>query len=65
MGIAFGPAVGTLAGGLMVAHWGWRAMFIVFGALTLLWLLPWGSRSARCPTAGHADEGPRVPARRG
>ena len=34
MGIAFGPAVGTLAGGLMVAHWGWRAMFIVFGALT-------------------------------
>ena len=32
MGIALGPAVGTLAGGLMVAHWGWRAMFFVFGA---------------------------------
>lgn len=41
MGIALGPAVGTLAGGLMVAHWGWRAMFLVFGAVTLLWLLPW------------------------
>jgi MFS family permease len=41
MGIALGPAVGTLAGGLMVAHWGWRAMFFVFGALTLLWLAPW------------------------
>src|SRR5581483_4461970 len=41
MGIALGPAVGTLAGGQMVAHWGWRAMFAVFGAVTLLWLLPW------------------------
>jgi MFS family permease len=41
MGIALGPAVGTLAGGLMVANWGWRAMFFVFGAVTLLWLLPW------------------------
>jgi MFS family permease len=41
MGIALGPAVGTLAGGLMVANWGWRPMFFVFGAVTLLWLLPW------------------------
>ena len=32
MGIALGPAVGTLAGGLIVALWGWRAMFFVFGA---------------------------------
>src|SRR3954468_12740457 len=32
IGIALGPAVGTLAGGLMVAHLGWRAMFLVFGA---------------------------------
>jgi MFS family permease len=41
MGIALGPAVGTLAGGLMVASWGWRMMFVVFGALTLIWLAPW------------------------
>src|SRR5689334_22396381 len=43
MGIALGPAVGTLAGGLMVAHWGWRAMFVVFGLVTLIWILPWMS----------------------
>ncbi len=40
-GIAFGPAVGTLAGGALMTGYGWRAMFIVFGAATLLWLLPW------------------------
>jgi MFS family permease len=37
----FGPAVGTVAGGLLMAHYGWRATFVVFGGLSLLWLLPW------------------------
>jgi MFS family permease len=37
----FGPAVGTYAGGLLMAHYGWRAAFLVFGSLSLLWLLPW------------------------
>jgi MFS family permease len=36
-----GPAVGTAAGGMLLAHFGWRAVFIVFGALSLLWLIPW------------------------
>jgi MFS family permease len=61
MGIALGPAAGTLAGGLMVAHWGWRAMFVVFGLVTLIWILPWISliRTLSVP-ADEADE-PRVP----
>ncbi len=37
----FGPAVGTYCGGLIMVHYGWRATFWVFGALSLLWLLPW------------------------
>jgi MFS family permease len=37
----FGPAVGTFAGGLLMAHFGWRAAFVVFGGLSLLWLAPW------------------------
>jgi MFS family permease len=41
IGIALGPAAGTLAGGLILASQGWRAIFIVFGLVTLLWLLPW------------------------
>jgi len=40
-GYLFGPAVGTLAGGLLMAHYGWRAAFLVFGGLSLLWLIPW------------------------
>ena len=42
-GLALGPAVGTLGGGLILAAWGWRAIFLVFGTITLLWLAPWRS----------------------
>src|SRR5688572_17169949 len=45
-GIALGPALGTLIGGYIVAGWGWRAMFIIFGLATLIWLAPWW-RTAR------------------
>jgi MFS family permease len=62
MGIAFGPAVGTLAGGLMVATWGWRAMFFVFGAVTLLWLVPWTQLVRSLPKGTHEHREPRVAA---
>jgi len=60
-GIAIGPAVGTLAGGLILGHWGWRAIFLVFGLVTLVWLLPWQQAVRELPTTGHRDEGARVP----
>jgi MFS family permease len=41
----FGPAVGTYVGGQLMAQFGWRSAFLVFGALSLLWLWPW-SRTA-------------------
>lgn len=41
LGIALGPAAGTLAGGLILASFGWRAIFFAFGMVTLLWLAPW------------------------
>ncbi len=43
--LSFGPAVGTLAGGTILAVYGWRPIFWVFGALTLLWLMPWSAAS--------------------
>lgn len=41
LGIALGPAAGTLAGGLILASFGWRAIFFAFGIVTFLWLAPW------------------------
>ncbi|HEY6049376.1 MAG TPA: MFS transporter, partial [Sphingomicrobium sp.] len=62
MGIAFGPAAGTLGGGLVVAHFGWRAMFFMFGAVTLLWLLPWQQLVRSLPAGTHRQREARVPA---
>ncbi|MEO8546954.1 MAG: MFS transporter [Sphingomicrobium sp.] len=63
-GLALGPAVGTLTGGLIVASLGWRPMFVVFGLATLIWLWPWRRvvRTLAVPS-GEADEGPRVSVR--
>ena len=60
-GLALGPAVGTLAGGLIMQSWGWHAIFFTFGFVTLLWLLPWQQTVRALPTTGHLDEGQRVP----
>jgi MFS family permease len=40
-GYLLGPAVGTLVGGYLMTLVGWRAVFIVFGAVSLLWIAPW------------------------
>jgi MFS family permease len=62
-GLALGPAAGTLAGGLILGTWGWRAIFLVFGTITLLWLLPWRETVRALPTSGHHDGGAKVPVR--
>ncbi len=36
-----GPAVSTLIGGLLVARFGWRALFLCLGIVSLTWLVPW------------------------
>ena len=41
LGLSLGPAFGIFAGGLLMAAFGWRMTFILFGALSLLWLVPW------------------------
>jgi MFS family permease len=55
----FGPAVGAFGGGLIMAHFGWRAAFWVFGGLSLLWLLPWSRvRLPRAFVASSATDSP-------
>ena len=63
-GLALGPAIGTLTGGLIVATLGWRAMFIIFGLATLLWLVPWQRVVSRLPTVNPGAAMARVPARK-
>lgn len=60
-GIAIGPAVGTLAGGLILGASGWRAIFFAFGIATLVWLYPWQQMVRALPKTGFHDEGARVP----
>ncbi len=40
-GTKLGPTLGTLIGGLIVSHVGWRSLFWMVGFLSLLWLVPW------------------------
>ncbi len=42
MGFSYlvGPAIGTVLGGLLMPVYGWRVVFVVFGALSLLWIWP-------------------------
>jgi MFS family permease len=61
MGIAFGPAVGTLAGGLIVASLGWREMFVIFGIATLVWLFPWQALVRNLATPAAAVDERSVP----
>ena len=39
--VSFGPAVGTLGAGLLMAKYGWRPVFVGIGLMSLAWLPPW------------------------
>lgn len=40
-GTKLGPALGMLTGGMLMARYGWRPVFIVLGLGSLLWLPAW------------------------
>ncbi|HEX3880156.1 MAG TPA: MFS transporter [Bryobacteraceae bacterium] len=49
-----GPALGTLAGGVLLVRSGWRMFFVLLGAASLLWLVPWFRWMPRDAAAGSA-----------
>jgi MFS family permease len=51
-GSKMGPALGTLFGGLIVANFGWRALFLILGLGALVWLPLW------LKWAPHGHNGP-------
>ncbi len=54
VGQSLGPTCGTLLGGLIMARFGWRSSFVLFGALSLAWLIPWRGATRDGTTAGSA-----------
>jgi MFS family permease len=40
-GTKSGPALGSIIGALLMARFGWRALFVGLGFGSLLWLIPW------------------------
>jgi MFS transporter, ACS family, D-galactonate transporter len=52
-GMMLGPALGTFAGGMLMARFGWRPFFFVLGLVSLIWLLPWLKWMPREPTAAE------------
>ena len=64
-GALIGPAVGALLGGFIMVRYGWRAMFLVMGLASLVWLVFWRRSmrntgdAARAAQAG--DDPPYAP----
>jgi ACS family D-galactonate transporter-like MFS transporter len=56
-----GPAFGTFFGGMLMARFGWRPVFIALGLLSLLWLIPWMRWRPRAPVTATQDS--RAPVR--
>jgi MFS family permease len=60
-GLKWGLVIGTVAGGLLMAEFGWRPIFIGIGLISLLWLpawLKWMPRRVQSTTA-VIDHAPR------
>lgn len=60
-GQALGPLLGTLGGGLLMAEYGWRPAFLLFGILSLAWLWPWHRATRGGTTAKVAEARNPVP----
>jgi MFS family permease len=63
VGLASGSIFGMLAGGTLMAYFGWRPFFIGFGAISLVWLAPWVRwmpRRAALPAAISTTPAPRT-----
>jgi len=53
-GTKVGPAAGAFVGGLVLVHWGWRTLFVVFGVGALAWMIPWYFAMPRGEQTAHS-----------
>jgi MFS family permease len=61
VGLALGPAFGTYGGGTIMAHFGWRPVFILFGIASILWLIPWTIATRRASKTADTTASAVVP----
>jgi len=61
-GAKAGPALGNLFGGLILAYYGWRMLFVGAGVVGLSWLVPWrlwsGTSAGTPRQSGDSASGP-------
>jgi MFS family permease len=60
-GTKLGPALSTLAGGLLLNAYGWRAIFLALGVGSLVWLLPWTVWMTSSPSQAMPEHGQQGP----
>ena len=53
--VRFGPAVGTLGVGVLIAKYGWRPSFVGIGVISLAWLPAWIKWMPRGKATGRAE----------
>lgn len=53
-GQMLGPGLGILFGGMLMARYGWRPVFVILGIASLSWLVPW---LLSMPSGHHAHPG--------
>ncbi|HET9159383.1 MAG TPA: MFS transporter [Caulobacteraceae bacterium] len=57
LGLSLGPAFGVFFGGHLIAQTGWRWLFLLFGGVSLAWLVPWIALTWRTPSHHQIDGG--------
>lgn len=60
-GQGLGPAFGTFIGGLLMVQVGWRAVFLLFGLGSLMWLWPWLLTTRHASARADAQSSARAP----
>jgi MFS transporter, ACS family, D-galactonate transporter len=60
-GTKIGPAIGAPIAALLVAAYGWRAMFLLTALVSMVWLVPWLLLVPRDETPQVARTGPSKP----
>ncbi len=61
-GSKLGPALGVLICGAILATLGWRAIFLIIGLTSLLWLIPWAMVARKLTVVAEvASEGECAP----